>query len=269
LPEGHTILRAANHWNRIAGEPLTLSSPQGRFSAEAAELDQEPLLQAYAHGKHLFLEFSDDRTIHIHLGLYGRNRWQSAPVAPPKGAVRLRAEFQGGAVDLSGPTRCELLNSAGVQKILDRLGPDPLKLEEAPDAFLAKMAKSKKQIGQILMDQSLIAGIGNVYRAEVLFMSGLSPFAEARNIPAEELQSLWRLTRELMVHGVSHSGGIETVYPNSPKPQMIPAEVRTACASRTYVYKRTGLPCVACGNPVSMEEYYGRSLYYCAVDQAG
>lgn len=271
MPEGHSILRAANHWNRIKGQPLTLSSPQGRFSEEAAQLTGRPLDHAYAHGKHLFLEFSPEETIHIHLGLYGRHRWHRSPVPEPRDTVRLRAEFQKGsakgAVDLSGPTRCELLDSVGVQKILDRLGPDPLKLEEAPESFLAKMAKSKKQIGAILMDQSLIAGIGNVYRAEVLFMAGISPFAEARTIPSEQLAALWRLTRELMVHGVAHAGGIETIYANSPQPQMIPEKVRTACASRTYVYKRTGLPCVACGEPVLMEDYHGRALYYCGVDQ--
>lgn len=269
MPEGHSILRAANQWNTIAGEPLVLSSPQGRFSTEAAQLTGRPLDHAYAHGKHLFLEFSPEETIHIHLGLYGRHRWQKSPAEPPRDTIRLRAQFKGGIVDLSGPTRCELLDAVAVQKILNRLGPDPLKLEEAPDSFLAKMGKSKKQVGALLMDQSEIAGIGNVYRAEVLFMSGISPFTEARAIPEDRWKSLWSMTHQLMVHGVNHAGGIETIYANSPIPQMIPVEVRTACASRTYVYKRTGLPCVACGNPVAMEEYHGRALYYCPVDQVG
>ena len=268
MPEGHSILRAANQWNRIAGQPLAVSSPQGRFADEAAELNGLPLELAYAHGKHLFLQFSAEQTVHIHLGLYGRHRWQPAPVSAPRGAVRLRAEFEGGVVDLSGPTKCELLDGAQVQKILDRLGPDPLKLEEAPADFLAKMGSSKKQIGQVLMEQNLIAGIGNVYRAEVLFMAGISPFAEARNVPVEQWQSLWRLTRELMVRGVDHAGGIETIYPGAPNPKAIPAEVRTACARRTYVYKRTGLPCVACGEPVVQEDYFGRALYYCPKDQS-
>lgn len=267
MPEGHSILRAANEWNTIAGQPLRISSPQGRFAVGAAELDGRELQKAYAHGKHLFLQFSLEETVHIHLGLYGRHRWQKAPVAPPRETIRLRAEFDGGAVDLSGPTRCELLSSTEVQKILDRLGPDPLKLEEAPQDFLDRMAKSKKQVGALLMEQDQIAGIGNVYRAEVLFMSGISPFTEARELSAEKWKALWLMTHELMVHGVHHAGGIETIYANSPTPQMIPAEVRTACASRTYVYKRTGFPCVACGNLIVMEEYHGRALYFCPVDQ--
>jgi len=269
LPEGHSILRAANEWNTIAGQPLRVSSPQGRFAVGAAQLDGRELQKAYAHGKHLFLQFSPEETVHIHLGLYGRHRWQKAPVLPPRETIRLRAEFDGGAVDLSGPTRCELLDSAEVQKILNRLGPDPLKLDVAPQDFLDRMAKSKKQVGAILMEQDQIAGIGNVYRAEVLFMSGISPFTEAQELSAEKWKELWSMTHELMVHGVHHAGGIETIYANSPTPEMIPAEVRTACASRTYVYKRTGLPCVACGNPVAHEKYHSRDLYYCPVDQIG
>ena len=211
MPEGHSILRAANHWNRIAKEPLILSSPQGRFSAEAAQLTGRELRKAYAHGKHLFLEFSPEETVHIHLGLYGRHRWHRNPLPDPRDTVRLRAQYAGGAVDLSGPTRCELLDAAGVQKILDRLGPDPLKLEEAPEDFLDRMGKLKLEIGRVLMDQSRIAGVGNVYRAEILFMAGISPFAEARSIVREDWQALWRLTRELMLSGVAHAVCIATI----------------------------------------------------------
>lgn len=267
MPEGHSILRAANHWNRIAEQPLVLSSPQGRFAAEAAQLTGRELQKAYAHGKHLFLQFSPDEIVHIHLGLYGRHRWHSKPLPDPRDTVRLRAEYEKGAVDLSGPTRCELLEAPGVQKILDRLGPDPLKFDEAPEDFLDRMGKLKLEVGRVLMDQSRIAGVGNVYRAEILFMAGISPFAEARSIPREDWKKLWRLTRELMLHGVAHAGGIETIYRSSPRPEMVPEEVKAACASRTYVYKRTGLPCLACGNPVVEQEYFGRSLYYCPVDQ--
>lgn len=279
MPEGHTILRAANRWNSLAGKPLKLSSPQGRFSEEAAKLTGQSLSKAYAHGKHLFLEFSDASTVHIHLGLYGRHRWHADPVDKPRDTIRLRAEFQGGAVDLSGPTQCELIDSAGVQKILDRLGADPLQLETAPDSFLAKMAKSKRQLGQVLMDQSVIAGVGNVYRAEILFMRGLSPFAEAKSLSAEEWQELWKLTRELMQYGVRSPGGIKTIYPDSPRAKTLSAEsfqkmqeelpkaIELGYANSSYAYRRNSLPCLACKDYIVAKQYYGRTLFYCPTCQ--
>jgi len=267
MPEGHSLKRAAIMWNRNAGELARVSSPQGRFEEGAALIDGRRFRKAWSHGKHLFLEFEPDYTVHIHLGLYGKHHQHKTPAPAPVGAVRMRIKFRNRTLDLNGPTRCEVLDEAGVQKVLARLGPDPLKLEEAPAAFLEKMAKLKSPIGKVLMDQDQIAGIGNVYRAEVLFMRGISPFTPAKDVPQAEWKKLWALTHELMSHGVEHSGGIETVYVGAPRPLGLPAEIKAACAKRTYVYKRATQPCVACGNPVKAQSFHGRMLYWCPVDQ--
>lgn len=267
MPEGHSLKRAANMWNRNAGQIAHVSSPQGRFAESAALVDGHRFRGAWSHGKHLFLEFEPDYTIHIHLGLYGKHHQLPTPAPEPKGAVRMRVRFKNRTIDLNGPTRCEVLDKAGVQTVLDRLGPDPLKLDEAPTTFLERMAKLKAPVGKILMDQNEIAGIGNVYRAEVLFMRGLSPFKPAKDLSTEEWKKLWALTHELMSHGVEHSGGIETVYSGAPKPLGLPPVIKAACARRTYVYKRATQPCVICGGPVRAKDFYGRMLYWCPVDQ--
>jgi endonuclease-8 len=267
MPEGHSLKRAAIMWNRNAGQLARVSSPQGRFAEDAALIDRRRFRKAWSHGKHLFLEFEPNYTVHIHLGLYGKHHQHLTPAPAPVGAVRMRIRFSNRTIDLNGPTKCEVLDDAGVQKVLDRLGPDPLKLDEAPASFIARVAKLKTPVGKLLMDQNEIAGIGNVYRAEILFMRGLSPFTPAKDISSAEWRSLWILTSELMTHGVEHSGGIETVYSGAPQPLGMPREIQAACAKRTYVYKRATQPCVLCGNPVKAETFHGRMLYWCPVDQ--
>jgi formamidopyrimidine-DNA glycosylase len=138
VPEGHTVHRhAAAHRRLFAGREVAVSSPQGRFAAEARLLDGRRLVATEAWGKHEWLWF-DDRDddarrpgevgIHVHLGLFGKWRSHPAGVAPPpRGAVRLRLAGDAGATDLSGPTACELVDRAGRDALVARLGPDPLR----------------------------------------------------------------------------------------------------------------------------------------------
>lgn len=267
MPEGHTILRAANLWNTLAGYPLKISSPQARFTDEAKTLDGLSLIKAYAHGKHLFLYFPNDKIVHIHLGLYGRHHWRPTPAPEPTATVRLRVEHPDGVIDLNGPNVCELLNSAQAQVIFDRLGPDPLKLETLPKEFLIKATTLKMPVGRLLMEQSKIAGVGNVYRAEVLFIRGVSPYTLAKDISVSAWQGIWFATRDLMLHGVNHPRGIETIYAGSPRPVTLASNKVIVKDRGTYVYKRTGMPCLACNTLVVQEEFFGRTLYLCRVCQ--
>lgn len=267
MPEGHTILRAANLWNTLAGTPLAVSSPQGRFAKEASSLNGLSLLKAEARGKHLFLYFPNDQIVHIHLGLYGKHHWRPAPAPMPTATVRLRVEHPTGVIDLNGPNTCELLNSAEAELIFNRLGPDPLKDEKLPDKFIKRMESVKMSVGRLLMEQNQMAGIGNVYRAEVLFICGISPYTPAKDISKATWKKLWAVTRELMLHGVNHPRGIETIYSGSPLPVTLPAGAALTLDRSTYVYKRTDRPCFACGTIVEQEAFYGRTLYLCRVCQ--
>lgn len=267
MPEGHSLLKAANEWNSIAGVPLALSSPQGRFANEAKALNGSTLIEAKAHGKHLFLNFGVDKIVHIHLGLYGKHWVRAYPAPAPVGAVRLRAEGSRGTMDLSGPTACELLTELEAAAIIARLGPDPLQLELPPKSFLKFVSTSKTPIGKLLMEQDKIAGIGNFYRAELLFFHRISPYSEAKALSELQWIELWKLTRRLMLLGAELTSYTRSIAPGWERPQTV-SETLVIPAERTaYVYKCENTSCLGCGNKIEAEPFYGRVLYLCRTCQ--
>lgn len=184
MPEGHTIHRIArDHGKLLAGRQISVSSPQGRFEADAARVDGAVLDRIEPYGKHLFYRWSTREVGHVHLGLFGKFRVQRTDTSPePIGAVRMRlqvepdhADDQFVTVDLSGPTACSIDAPSVRREILARLGPDPIRRGSKPDAMIAKVQRSTRGIGDLLMDQSVISGVGNVYRAEALFVTGIHP----------------------------------------------------------------------------------------------
>ena len=173
MPEGHTIHRLARrHRSLLRGHAVTASSPQGRFEDGAAVIDGAVLLGTDAWGKHLFHDYGD-HVLHVHLGLYGKFRDGSGTPPEPRGALRLRLVGGGHWLDLRGPTACELLTAPEVESRTARLGPDPLRRGADVDRFLDRVGRSRAPAGTLLLDQSVIAGVGNVYRAEVLLRAGI------------------------------------------------------------------------------------------------
>ncbi|MEJ7720948.1 MAG: DNA-formamidopyrimidine glycosylase family protein [Ilumatobacteraceae bacterium] len=186
MPEGHTLHRLARQLDeRFAGRPVAVSSPQGRFEAGAALVDGRRLDEVSAYGKHLFASFGD-LVVHVHLGLYGKVSEGHAPASAPWGALRMRWTNEDWWSDLRGATACEVVTHDEAAAIVARLGPDPL--ARRPDGARAwrRISRSRAPIGVLLMDQSVIAGVGNVYRAEVLFRQRRSPFDEGRTLSEEE-----------------------------------------------------------------------------------
>jgi endonuclease VIII len=176
MPEGHTLYRLATGLRAtFGGNTVRASSPQGRFAHGAEIIDGRILETAESAGKHLFVQFDNDAIVHVHLGLYGTWPIADLPAPEPVGALRLRLVGTTSYADLRGPTQCELLDELGKDKVLARLGPDPLR-EHADSALAyARIRSSSRPIGALLMDQSVLAGVGNVYRAEVLFRARLHP----------------------------------------------------------------------------------------------
>lgn len=266
MPEGHTVHRSANDFNRLfAGEPLAVSSPQGRFSASAALVNSQKLKKAFAVGKQLFLEFEGDLTIRIHLGIYGK--WQfhklaeetlGADAPPIVGEVRARFANSRAVADLRGPTVCEVLTPAEVSLVLKRLGPDPINPDPTgaeAERFIAKVLASRSTIGQLLMNQAVVSGIGNVYRAELLFRAGLEPYTPGNTLTREQVEALWADAVTLLAVGVK-TGFMITRDELTKK--------RPTKAERNFVYKREGQPCRVCDHEVSIAIMATRKLYWCA-----
>jgi endonuclease-8 len=263
VPEGHTVHRQAReHAARFAGSSVRVTSPQGRFAEGAALLDGRVLTTTEAHGKHLWLGFDDERWLHVHLGLYGTWTFGEAPAPAPVGAVRVRLESETSWADLRGPTACEVVGPAEKSGVQARLGPDPLDPKASGEPAWRKVSASRTSVAALLMDQSVVAGVGNVYRAEVLFRARLDPHRPGRLLRPEDWQGLWGDLRVLMRAGV-RAGRIVTTRPEHR--QRRSGVVRRDDAH--YVYRRTGLPCRLCGTEVVTEVLAARNLYRCPVCQ--
>lgn len=258
MPEGHAIHRHARLQSQhFVGTPLQVSSPQGRFADGAALLDGGVIWRIEAYGKHLFYRWKKGHTLHVHLGLYGRFR---SGEQRQYENMRLLMEATSMSLQLSGPSICELIDVPGEEQILARLGPDPLRGD--PDA-VARVAEalSRRQapIGAALLDQKVIAGIGNVYRSELLFLIGLNPAAPASSLEHVVIERLWGETRRQMRSG-EKAGRIVTVSPENSGSRPL-AELSDE--ERLYVYGREGLPCRRCGTIVVAAELAGRRIWHC------
>ena len=263
MPEGHTLFRLARDLDEaFAGHPVRVSSPQGRFAAEAAQLDGQELLGAESAGKHLFLEFPGERSVHVHLGLIGSFLISPAPVPLPVGQVRLRLVDESSYADLRGATQCELIGVEKRTSILSRLGPDPLREDAEPARAWARISRSTKPIGELLMDQQVLAGVGNVYRAEVLFRHRIDPLRPGRTLRRSQWEAMWTDLVALLAEGV-RTGRIDTVREEHTPDAMGRPPRQDDHGGEVYVYRRTGQPCLVCGSIVRTQELAGRNLFWC------
>lgn len=189
------------------------------------------------------------------------------PWPPPVvGQVRLRLLTDAVCADLRGPTTCALQTGEEMAATVSRLGPDPLVDDPAigEERFVSVVRRKPTAIGLLLMDQSVVSGIGNVYRAELLFRARLNPHTPGREVPEDIVRALWRDWVRLLAIGVE-TGQMMTMD------DLAPEDYRRAMASRDdrhWVYHRAGLPCRVCGTAIVVEEAAGRKLYWCPRCQA-
>ena len=294
MPEGNEIHRwAERHAAAFAGKTVRVDGPQGRFT-DSDLLDGRKLLRVMAVGKHLGYDFGKDRILHVHLGLQGDFTEGSGALPEVKGALRLRmwnaaavkrakapgeskrhgwySEDDGTGhivagevawVELRGPMDCTVYTQAKWESLLERLGPDPLN-GDSVDRAAEKIAKSKKPIAALLMEQDVMAGIGNIYRAELLFRERLNPFVEGRAVPVKRVRAMWKDAIPLMKAGMVDRRIVTTRAKDRPhkKGQALKEEAH-------YVYRRGGKDCFVCGTKVmKMENFAGRNLFWCPACQA-
>lgn len=271
MPEGHTLHRlAADLTGAFAGRRVRSTSPQGRFAAE--RIDGRTVEGAQAWGKHLFVQVRDAPwQVHVHLGLYGSFRLQPGSRHVVVGQVRWRltASARSGApvtADLRGPTACELLLPGEVEAVIARLGPDPLRADADPDRGWARLQRSRRPVAALLLDQTVLSGVGNVYRAEVLFRHGIDPMTPGSAIDRATWLTIWDDLAALMRIGVVRNR-IDTVRPEH-EPEAMGREPRDDDhGGEVYVYRRDGMPCWVCGTPVAATELDQRRLFWCPTCQ--
>lgn len=200
---------------------------------------------------------------------------------PPRGAVRARIQSRSGWADLRGPTTCAVLEPIEYHAVIARLGPDPLRhlpesSDPTPDSqaaasedsasqatasqdsgsarFLHNLSRRRISIGAALMDQAVIAGVGNIYRAESLFLEGIDPATPSNALSRVQGEALWNRLTEQLRTGV-REGLIRTLRAEGDR--------------RHWVYQHQGSACLRCGAQISVRELQGRRLYWCPGCQRG
>ena len=247
MPEGHLLHRYAGQMRtELVGRAVRASSPQGRL--DTAPLDGRVLADVQAWGKHLLQRFEEGPTVHVHLGMRGVYLRYEDPAEPPRPGTRLRLAGAT-AWDLIAPTTCELLDDRGVARVAAKLGPDPLRPDAHEDEAVRRLLGAGGAVAVAMVDQAVWAGVGNAWRAELLWLELLDPGTPVHELGEDGARALWRRTSEHLALG--RDAGQVVSDPSAP--------------DERWVYKRDR--CRSCGAPVRVETLGGRTSYACPVEQ--
>jgi endonuclease-8 len=258
MPEGNTIHRLARiHTRDFAGRRVTVTSPQGRFDREARLLTGRRFRRAEAYGKHLFHHWSGGLVVHVHLGMAGWFYRHVRRTPEPKATVRMRLSTKSVTTDLIGPPACELIPEFARRALLARLGPDPLRRDSDPDlAWAALSRRPRRAIGDALLDQRVLSGVGNIYRNEALYLTGIHPLRPSARVKRREWDGLWRTIRKLMRRGVVQAR-VRTVAPGEPAHPL----AGRGPDDSFYVYQAQF--CRRCGSPIREFLLSARRMFAC------
>jgi endonuclease VIII len=239
VPEGDTLHRVARRLQALVGERVEVEArhPRAASTGVAERLDGRVLESVEAHGKNLLLRFQGGYVLRSHLRMSGS--WR---------LVDSRAEVLGRPwLVLRGTEQTAILRGGSVlelhERAVHRLGPDILASPPDFDAMLAKLRASDqgRQLGDALLDQRLVAGIGNLWRAEALWRARLSPWLALAEASDDELLEALRQAARLM------RGSLD------------------ATKEQRVVYRRAGRPCPRCGEPIRSRGQgdANRTAYWC------
>ncbi|MEU9595201.1 DNA-formamidopyrimidine glycosylase family protein [Streptomyces sp. NPDC048109] len=261
MPEGDTVLQAARRLHdALAGKVLTRSDFRvPRYAT--VDLTGRTVLDVTPRGKHLLARVEGGLTVHSHLRMDGSwkvfapdQRWSGGPAHQIR-AVLATADRT--AVGYRLPV-LEILRTADEQRAVGHLGPDLLGPDWDPARALANLrADPARPIGEALLDQRKLAGIGNVYKSELCFLLGVTPWLPVGALPADRAARLPALARELL-------------EANRDRPVRRTTGLR---GHNLFVYGRAPRPCLRCGTSVRVADQGDgsreRPTYWCPTCQAG
>lgn len=259
MPEGHIAhFKVFEQTPHLVGLPIRVSSPNRRFETGAAALDGATVTSLQAHGKHLFYNFDARRVLHVHLGMHGSFAYHEGEDRDPRrrSAAWLRVASPSLTFDLRNPKVCELVDAIARDRITAALGPDPILVDTPPGGLLI-IRELEQPVGAVIVDQSVIAGVGNVYRAEILYACAIHPDREASSLSDGELRTIWAGAVRMLRAGVADGGRIRTVDRRR--------DFSVRDSRRCYVYGQRF--CARCGSPIRRWTLAGQLAYACETCQ--
>ncbi|MFE4694577.1 Fpg/Nei family DNA glycosylase [Streptomyces sp. NPDC056749] len=265
MPEGDTVLQTAKRLDSaLAGGVLTVSDLRvPRFAT--ADLTGRTVLDVTARGKHLLTRFEGGLTLHSHLRMEGAwrvfdhgERWRGGPSHQIR-AVLATAEHT--AVGYRLPV-LELLRTEDEEQVVGHLGPDLLGPDWDPDTALRNLlADPGRRVGDALLDQRNLAGVGNVYMCELCFMARATPWLPVGELPLPIATRLVSTAKQLLE--ANRDRPVRTTTGATPvMSRRLPRE-------RLFVYGRAGRPCLRCRTPVRKAVRDDRPTYWCPHCQSG
>lgn len=259
MAEGHAVIRWARALGALVGEPLAQVRLPKRWGERGSELIGQHLTNIETRGKHLLLHLSNNETIHTHAMQYGSWQVGERGMTLRKSAtyVRLRLVTSAHeAVFYHGPviellTADELANHAA----LLALGPDVMSFHFDRDEAARRVhAEGDRPIGDVVLDQRVVAGLGNIFKLEGLFLARIDPRRAAASVTPAELDLLWTELIPLMWRGTERYGKTTTTPPDLQQ-----------AGHGHWVYRRQRKPCLRCTTPIEMVRQgdLDRSTYFC------
>lgn len=252
MPEGPQVKRLGKLIESFAGAPiLRVYHPPG--SKKHLHIDLPNRISSIdVKGKNIFITFTNGQILHNHMLMWGRWCEDCSPLC---GKKRLSTcfEFDSGCLGYYGGGILRLVSQEEVEAIKERLGPDIIVAPNQQVAF-ERFVHSAQSLGEALLNQELISGVGNIYKSEAMFIARVHPLREVSALCPQELDVLYAFLHDQMTHDITSPGIITTT------PELF------AQGYRRYVYKRFHQPCLVCG--IKIERIYqgqgkGRSTYFC------
>lgn len=242
---GRTIERVVVSDRRILGK---LAAP-----AFASRLQGASLVAARRYGKHLLASIDRGGWLTLHFGMTGALHFVTEPGQEPP-YTRVRVDFVGdGCLAYTNKRmigRVGLIEDAADFIAAEKLGPDALDPRFDLAAFKAAVGGVKRDIKSVLMDQEIVAGIGNIYSDEILFQARLNPTARADALTASELKQLFVTMRKVLKTAIARGAGSEQFAERMPKGSLLPA-------------RKKGGHCPRCQSPLKVLKVGGRTAYCC------
>lgn len=259
MAEGHSILRWARSLRPLVGQPLVQVDLPKRWAERAAGLPGQQLSEVQTHGKHLLLHLSGGLTLHCHAMMYGSWQFGRPPLKlrKPEKNVRLRlCTATHEAVFFNGPV-VELLTTGELRthKRLTSLGPDILHPGFDRDQAWERLRRADdRPLGDAVLDQRIVAGIGNIFKSEGLFLAGLDPRATVESLHRTQVERLWDRLIPVMLENARRSGPVVTLH----------RSLRRG-GERHWTYRRLGRPCFRCNSMIEMvrQGELRRTTYFC------